>query len=123
MTPLLRKFLGINWLLFAVMVGLLIFGVTAIYSASGLRSPELADKWRDQIIFATCGFIPFFLAALTDYKWVKWLGIPFYVVGLILLLITRAIGEDVYGTTGWIRFGGIGIQTSQVAIASGIILM
>ncbi len=37
MTPFLRKLLGLNWMLFLVMMALAIFGVVAIYSATYMR--------------------------------------------------------------------------------------
>ncbi len=123
MTPLLRKFFAMNWLLFAVMMALMIFGCSAIYSASALRDPELAGKWRDQVVFGVLGLIPFFAASLIDYKWVRWLGLPFYLVGLGLLVYTQFFGEEVYGTKGWVNLGFVKLQSSQVAIAGGIILM
>ena len=123
MTPLLRKFFGMNWLLFVAMMALLIFGCSAIYSASGQRDPELAGKWRDQVVFGVIGLILFFIASIIDYKWVKWLGLPFYIAGLGLLVYTQFFGVDIYGTKGWVDLGFISIQSSQVAIASGIIVM
>ena len=43
MTPLLRKLLGMNWLLIGCMIALSIFGVIAVYSASYFRTDEY---WR-----------------------------------------------------------------------------
>ncbi|MCB1230101.1 MAG: FtsW/RodA/SpoVE family cell cycle protein [Verrucomicrobiae bacterium] len=124
MTPLLRKFLGMNWILFATMAGLLIFGVFAIYSACWMRQAEgLDDKWRDQIIFIVIGLVVFFAASLIDYRWVNWIGIPFYLFGIGLLVYTMVAGQEIYGQKGWLRIGGFQFQPSQVAIAGGIIVM
>lgn len=125
MTPLLRKFLGMHWLLFANMVALLIFGVFAIYSACWMRDdPALVYKWRFQVLLIVGGMVFFFAASLIDYKWIKYLGIPFYIAGIVLLLVTREKGESAYGTQGWLHIiGPISVQTSQVAIAGGIILL
>jgi len=49
MTPLLRKLLGLNWLLLANMLALAIFGVIAIYSATYMRGDSAASEfWRKQ---------------------------------------------------------------------------
>ena len=49
MTPLLRKLLGLNWLLLATMLALAIFGVIAIYSATYMREDTIASEfWRKQ---------------------------------------------------------------------------
>ncbi|MEM7698172.1 MAG: FtsW/RodA/SpoVE family cell cycle protein [Verrucomicrobiota bacterium] len=124
MTPLLRKFLGLNWLLFANMVGLLVFGVFAIYSACWMReSADLTDKWRDQIVYILVGFVFFFAASLTDYSWIKYLGIPFYIFGLALVIYTTFYGAEINNARSWLEVGGQRFQPSQVGIAGGIVCL
>lgn len=125
MTPLFRKFLGLNWILLATMLGLLVFGVFAIYSACWMREGEgLSQVWRVQIKSIVVGLVFFFAATLIDYKWVKWAGIPFYLLGIGLLLFTITNGIEVNDQKGWIRLpGGRTLQTSQIAIAGGIIFL
>ncbi|MDF1812811.1 MAG: FtsW/RodA/SpoVE family cell cycle protein [Verrucomicrobiales bacterium] len=121
MTPLFRKFFGLNWLLFANMLALLIVGIFAIYSACWMRDdPGLSGKWRSQVIYAVVGLIFFFGAALTDYQWIKKLGIPFYIFGLILLILTHFFGAEINNSKSWLKVGSVMIQTSQIAIAGGI---
>jgi len=63
MTPLLRKFLGLNWILFATMMALLVFRVFAIYSACWMREAEgLSMVWRKQVYYIVAGLIAFFAA-------------------------------------------------------------
>ncbi|MFK5924172.1 MAG: FtsW/RodA/SpoVE family cell cycle protein [Verrucomicrobiota bacterium] len=125
MTPLLRKFLGLNWVLVFTMLGLIIFGIFSIYGASWMRSdPDLANKWRDQLNWVLIGFGVFFVVSLIDYHWIKWASIPFYLGSLVLLIIAEFKGIEVHGTQGWLRLpGGISFQPSQVAIAAGIIML
>ena len=124
MTPLFRKFLGMNWVLFLTMLGLLIFGVFAIYSACWMREAEgLSDKWREQIVWIVIGLFFYFSASLIDYKWVLWAGIPFYAFGIVLLVITDIAGVEINSHRGWLAVGGKTIQTSQVAIAGGIVFV
>ncbi len=125
MTPFLRKFLGLNWLLFANIVGLAIFGVFAIYSASWMREqPELASKWREQVYLLLIGFAVFFVASLVDYKWVRYLGLPFYLAATGVLIYTTYAGVEINGTRAWLDvFGVTRIQPSQLAIAGGVILL
>jgi len=40
MTPLIRKLLGMNWLLLACAIALGVFGVIAVYSATYFRTDE-----------------------------------------------------------------------------------
>ena len=121
MTPLLRKFLGINWLLFANMAALLIVGVFSVYSACWMRDdPGLAGKWRSQVYFILFGLIGFFGAALIDYKWIRRLGIWFYLTGVLLLIITHYYGVEFNNSKSWLKFGKVTVQTSQIAICGGI---
>lgn len=121
MTPLLRKFLGHNWLLFATILGLLFLGVVAVYSSCWMReSEELSTKWRHHIIFAAFGIVTYLIASLIDYRWMKYICLPVYLISVVLVLMAK---EDVYGTEGWVRFGGLQFQPSQIMIASGILLI
>jgi rod shape determining protein RodA len=87
MTPFLRKILGMNWVLVLVMYGLLIFGVFMIESAArhvsvtkenlaqfGSAGAYFASK---QKMFILIGSVAYFVAAFVDYRWIRWLGIPF----------------------------------------------
>jgi rod shape determining protein RodA len=126
MTPLFRKILGMNWVLVFTMYALLIFGVFAIESAarhlpvpdgSGMGGGEyyagLHKKWM------LLGTIVYFAAALIDYRWVRWLGVPMYIMGISLMVHAMNFGDENHRIT----IPGIGFkfQPTQVAIAAGII--
>ncbi len=124
MTPLFRKFLGSNWLLFANIIGLAIFGVFSIYSACWMREePELVNKWRFQVYWMILGLGVYFVASLVDYKWIRWLGIPFYLVATGMLVFTTFFGTEINATRAWLDVGFMLIQPSQLAIAGGIVLL
>lgn len=129
MTPFLRKLLGMNWVLVLVMYGLLIFGVFMIESAarhltidhallSKFGSPGVYFAWM-QKWWIVAGSVVYFGAALIDYKWMRWLGIPFYVVSLVLMLLAMQKDDEVHRLT----VGGLSFQPAQLGISSGIILI
>ena len=99
MTPLFKKFLGINWILMFTLAGLLTFGIYAIFNASSFRidSPlGLDSKWRDQITWIGLG-VPFLLvAALIDYKWIRWACVPMYLAGIPGLVLAIAAGLEAH---------------------------
>ncbi|PYI92106.1 MAG: rod shape-determining protein RodA, partial [Verrucomicrobia bacterium] len=98
MTPFLRKILGLNWLLLAFMLALAIFGVIAIYSATYMREdPVAAEFWRKQANWVAVGFFAFIATSLIDYKWVRWGALPMYLAGLGFLILTKFMGQKVYG--------------------------
>lgn len=124
MTPLFRKFLGMNWLLIANMIALLIFGVFAIYSACWMREEaELATKWKDQVYWILLGLMVFTATSLMDYKWTKFLGLPVYLIAVGILIFTTFFGVEINGTRAWLSVGPVLIQSSQLAIAAGLILL
>ncbi|BDS08818.1 cell cycle protein [Oceaniferula spumae] len=119
MTPLLRKILGMNWLLVLTMLGLCIFGVYAIESAAR-HLPNGGGYYAErQKIWIIGGCVVFFITALIDYKWIRWLGIPMYLVGLALMVVAMAKGSEVHQLT----FGGLSFQPTQLGIAGGIVLL
>lgn len=122
MTPLFRKILGMNWVLVLTMYGLLIFGVFAIESAArhlpsqgGLSGGEFFAGRHKMWIFI--GSVVYFATSLINYRWVRWLGLPMYVVGIALTYKAMGVDDEVHR----LEFGPISFQPTQLAIAAGII--
>jgi rod shape determining protein RodA len=120
MTPFLRKLLGMNWMLVLLMYGLLIFGVFMIESAArhlvggGAHFAEMQKKW------VLIGSVVYFGGALVDYRWIRWLGLPFYGVALVLMLWAMQKADAVHQLT---LPGGLSFQPVQLGISSGILLI
>ncbi|MEN3368004.1 MAG: rod shape determining protein RodA [Verrucomicrobiota bacterium] len=124
MTPLLRKLLGLNWLLLVTMLALAIFGVIAIYSATYMREEAIASEyWRKQANWVAVGFLAFIVTSLIDYRWVRWGALPMYLAGIAFLILTKFIGTKVYGSRSWLHLGPINFQPAQVAVVAGIMVL
>jgi rod shape determining protein RodA len=124
MTPFLRKLLGLNWLLLILMLALAVFGVIAIYSATYMREdPVAADFWRKQANWVVVGFFAFMLASLVDYRWVRWGALPMYLAGIFFLILTKFMGQKVYGARSWLHLGPINFQPAQLAVVAGIMVL
>lgn len=129
MTPFLKKILGMNWVLVFVMYGLLIFGVFMIESAARHLSvsKDLIDQYGSagayyaamQKQWILIGSVAFFAAALVDYRWIRWLGIPFYLVSLVLMAMAMQQDDSVHRLT----IAGFTFQPAQLGISSGVILI
>lgn len=119
MTPLLRKILGMNWLLVLTMLALAIFGVYAIESAARHLPNGGGYYAQRQKMWIIGGCVIFFITALVDYRWIRWLGIPMYLSGLALMIVTMYEGSEVHQ----ISVGAISFQPTQLGIAGGIVLM
>jgi len=118
-----------NWVLVFVMYGLLIFGVFMIESAArhlqvsnealsefGSAGAYYANMQKKWILI---GSIAFFGAALVDYRWIRWLSIPFYVA--CLGLMAMAMGED--DSVHRLTVASFKFQPAQLGVSSGIILI
>src|SRR6184192_1090468 len=124
MTPFLRKLLGLNWLLLIVMLALAVFGVVAIYSATYMREdPVAADFWRKQVNWIVVGFFAFMLASLVNYHWIRWGALPLYLAGIIFLVLTKFMGQKVYGARSWLHLGPVNFQPAQLAVVAGIMVL
>lgn len=129
MTPFLRKILGMNWVMVLVMYALLIFGVFMIESAAR-HLPVSPDKLKEygsagayfawmQKNWILLGSVAYFTAALIDYKWIRWLGIPLYIASLVLMLMAMQADDDVHRLT----IAGLSFQPAQLGVTSGIIMI
>src|SRR3989440_10506467 len=124
MTPLLRKLLGLNWVLLITMLALAIFGVVAIYSATYMREDSIASEfWRKQANWVAVGFLAFMVTSLIDYRWVRWGALPMYLAGLGFLILTRFYGQKVYGARSWLHIGPINFQPAQLSVVAGIMVL
>jgi rod shape determining protein RodA len=129
MTPFLRKILGMNWVFVLVMYGLLIFGVFMIESAARhvAVSQENLEKFGSagayfatkQKTFILIGSVAYFAVALVDYRWIRWLGLPFYVVSMGLMAVAMQQDDSVHQ----LRLGGFSFQPAQLGITAGILLI
>lgn len=120
MSPFLKKFVGLNWVLFALMILLGAFGIYAIYSATWMRGQ---DFWQKQAIWFGISMPIFFATALIDYRWVRWGALPLFLLGLAGLILTRFIGEKVYGARSWLNLGFMNFQPSQLAVLAAIMVL
>jgi rod shape determining protein RodA len=129
MTPFLRKILGMNWLLVLVMYALLIFGVFMIESAARhlTVSKDILNQFGSVGVYYAwlqkrwilLGSGVYFAVALVDYRWIRWLGIPFYGVSMGLMVMAMHQDDPVHRLTLF----GLSFQPAQLGIASGILLI
>ncbi|MEM9481588.1 MAG: FtsW/RodA/SpoVE family cell cycle protein [Verrucomicrobiota bacterium] len=129
MTPLFRKFLGHNWILTFVVIGLAVTGVLSIDSATYFRGDEDAElltKPSAQMMWLGVGCFFYIMGIFIDYRWLKFLVLPLFAAAMVLLAMVplTSFGVTASGATSWLNIGGVvTIQPSQVALAGGILLM
>src|SRR5947209_12843663 len=102
---------SIDWYLLAITVILGALGVLQIYSAT--HGTKWDDAWWKQVVFFTVGLILMWVVAQLDYHMLVSQVFPLYGVSIVLLLLTMILGNKVFGSTRWIRVGGLTLQVSE----------
>lgn len=102
---------------------LAIFGIVAVYSASGyVAKTQYGDEFyfvKKQLIGFAIGFVLMLVLSNADYR--KWKGNKVRVFSLVVpvillvLVFVPSIGKSNYGATRWIGIGGITVQPSELA--------
>ena len=100
MTPLIRKLLGLNWVLVATVIVLSVFGVIAVYSATFFRTDEY---WHKQATWVAVGMAVFLVTSLIPYKFAKWIALPAYLAGVAMVILTYVIGKEIGGAKCWLH--------------------
>lgn len=102
---------------------LALFGVIAVYSASGyVAKTQYGDSWyfvKKQLIGLGVGIIAMVFCARFDYtklkgKKVRWVALIVSLV-LLALVFVPGLGKSNYGATRWIGVGGFTLQPSEIA--------
>ena len=109
------------WPIFLLVVGLAVFGIIMVYSASSFNAAKLYNDSfffvTKQIIGVVLGIGAMIFCYFLDYHFLKKLYIPALIVGIVVLLIVfvPGIGIESYGAKRWIGFGGFSFQASEIA--------
>ncbi len=101
----------------AALVGL---GLVMIYSTSGVLAERYGSATRflgKQCAWALVGAAAFLVARAIDYHVYARLRRPvlFVTVGMLALVLVPGIGTKLNGARRWFRFGGVGVQPSDLA--------
>ena len=117
----LRKFLGMNWILFLLMFALMIYGVYAIYSATWMIPDQ--KFWKSQIVWILAA-LPVLLHCLADRLPLDSpRGGALLLLGVLGLVAVLLFGERRYGAQCWLNLGFMSVQPSQFAVLAGIMTL
>ncbi len=108
-------------LLLAV-IALTAIGIVMVYSASSVRSyfstADPAAQGLEQIVWAAIGLVGLLVASRIDFRHLRYLAIPIFVITLALLaaVLIPGIGSEINGSRRWIVVPGVGsLQPAEFA--------
>ncbi len=117
----MQKAKRINRLLIVFVITLCVFGMVMIYSASSYSSSVLFDdKYhfvKKQFFGLLLGLGLMWLTANFDYH--RYYKLRYYIIGIsilvLILVFVPGIGISANGARRWIGFGGLNLQSSELA--------
>lgn len=108
-------------LLLAVMA-LTALGIVMVYSASSVRSyfstSDPASQGLEQLVWAGIGLSGLFVASRIDFRHLRYLAIPAFVItgALLVAVLIPGIGSEINGSRRWIVIPAIGsLQPAEFA--------
>lgn len=126
MSPVDRRlFLHINWSLLGLTFLLFFLGVLNLYSASGFRMEEgmaIYPYYQKELIWGLIGFVGMVMIMLFDYRHLKTVAWPLFILTVVLLLYVLFMGKIAGGAQRWISLGFFNLQPSEVAKISVLLI-
>lgn len=104
-----------------VATGIVMAYTNSVESGSPLL--EAGTTLTRGLMWAGIAVVMFVIATLFDYRWLKTLAWPVYLLQLGLLVLTLAVGSGVGGSARWISVGPLTFQFSELAKILMIIVL
>jgi rod shape determining protein RodA len=120
----IRNLLEIDYSLVLAAVVLLVFGILFIYSSAITSAGVLVSmEYVRQILWSAAGLVIALFLSMVNYRRFREITVYLYLGNLVLLLYTCLFGKLVHGARAWIGVGGFGIQPSEFAKITTILLL
>ena len=113
--------------LIAVALLLTAFGIAMVYSAGETDAPTVAaGLYRRQLAWFGIALVAAFTISRASVRLVEWMTLPLYILTLVMLLVTMALGTGA-GTAasmkGWLTIGGIRLGQPAELAKIAVVLM
>lgn len=108
----------LNWPVVLIWIGLFLFGLTAIYSAtqgpvSQFLPSYIEQNFSRQILWIAISAVFLIGILFVQPKTFQDGAIIFYILGILLMIVTIFFGVEVSGSRSWLRVGPFNMQTGE----------
>jgi cell division protein FtsW len=118
----MAKKLQIDWLLFAAVAALSLFGVLMVYSASAMLSIKETGGANQYVyalkqgIFTILGLGLMLAATRFDYRWLRQTAVVYALVLVSIVLLAAVFSfPPINGARRWVKVAGMSFQPSELA--------
>lgn len=117
----------IDYQLVLCVAGLLIFGLIMVYDAAVVQAfKDFGDKYyyiKQQLIWMVLGIVTLFAFTFFNYRFLKKLALPMFIISLALLLAVfiPGLGFSSGGAHRWLNLGPVNIQPAEIIKLTSII--
>jgi rod shape determining protein RodA len=118
---------GLDWLLLAAVLALLLLGSLLVWSATSAREDltggDPTAYLQKQLVNVAIGLVLMVMVLATDHRWVRILAPLVYLasVGGLVLVLTN--GSTINGSRSWLQLAGMSIQPAEFAKLAVVIGM
>jgi rod shape determining protein RodA len=91
----------------------LLAGISLLSIYSATMGPDSFYYVKRQIMWYGIGVVIIGIILIFDYRRLKELSLPFYIIGILLLLYVIFFGEEAKGAQRWIDLGPFRLQPSE----------
>ncbi len=120
-----RLLTHMNWGLILITMLLFSVGVLNLYSASATLSEEgiaMGTFYQKQLLWGGIGLAGMLAVMLVDYRHLRGLAVPLFILTILLLAMVPLAGKTIYGAKRWLSLGFMNLQPSEIAKIATILL-
>ena len=111
---------SLDWLLLLPLLGIQLFGLLGVYSASS--SEGMPILFKKHLLYLLFSWAIILLLSREKFRNVLDLSLYLYLFNLFLLVLVLVMGKEVYGAKRWLSLGFINIQPSEFMKLSLLLL-
>lgn len=112
---------NIDYWLLVPMVGLIVIGLMAIFSATN-GAGETILFYR-QLVWGLIGVVAVAFVIFNDVRFIRDNSYIFYAIGILMLIAVLIFGRKIAGQTSWFKIGFFSFQPSEIAKMATILAL